>query len=213
MRRDGSAAMRRKLMLLAILVFLTTALCAVVVNSILGNGLHWNYSISRYVGLETWSAVVFALGNVFVATIMLYYLYGLGEEYGMSKWFYWVVVVMLCGLWGLSACPIGYFDPVGTYYGASAISRIHEFCSRVMFCAMLLAVSMLFYGEKMDRKRRIGAVLFIIYGLICTWAYIVDARWFINLTLIFESLYILGFMVWCLWCGYMKRPRKEVKRR
>ena len=90
---------QKKWMLLAIGIFLVTSLLAITINS-LSYGWHIEYSISRYVGLETWSAVLFALGNIVVAGLFGKYLFAVGEAWRMPKWFYVVVVVTAMALLG-----------------------------------------------------------------------------------------------------------------
>lgn len=65
---------------LALAVFLTTATLGVVINSfVFGRGLSLDRSISRYVGYETWSAILFALGNFLVVAMVGKYLWKLGR--------------------------------------------------------------------------------------------------------------------------------------
>lgn len=190
--------MNKKLMWLALGIFLTTSGLAVTINSLAISGLHFDYTISRYVGLRSWSAIVFAVGNFVVAGAMLKYLYGVAEVWGMPRWAYWLIVVMLVALIGLSVCPIGYFDPVGAKYGTSAPSLIHGICSRVMFFSMLVMIMTVALGALTSRRTRVLALAFVVYGLFCLYGYFSRAEWFENVVLVFESLYLVGFMVMCL---------------
>ncbi len=187
---------QRKWMLMAIGIFLFTSLLAVTLNS-LRYGWHWGYSISRYVGLETWSAVLFALGNIGVAALFGKYLYAVSETWQMSRWFYVVIVVTAMALLGLSACPIGYFDLPGANYGSSAPSQIHQICSRLMFACMLLMAFVWQLSGKVHAKTRCFCAVFVVYGVICVVAYLMEWDWFFRTLLVFESAYILGFMVLC----------------
>lgn len=187
---------QRKWMLMAIGIFLTTALLAIIINS-LRYGWHWGYSISRYVGLETWSAVLFALGNVVVAGLFGKYLYTVGRAWRMPKWFYVLVVIMAAALLGLSACPIGYFDPVGAEFGTSAPSYIHKVCSRLMFACMLVMAFVWQWSNVVQLKIRRWCVTFVAYGIFCVLGYCLGSSWFFPAMLVFESVYILGFMVLC----------------
>lgn len=190
--------MNKKLMWFALTIFLVTSGLAVVINSLVGAGLHFNYTISRYVGLETWSAVVFALGNFIVAGLMLKHLYGMAEGWKMSRWVYWLIVVMLVSLIGLSVCPIGYFDPEWAKYGTSAPSLIHGICSRVMFASMLVVMVMVMLCALASKWTRIFAIFFVIYGVFCLYGYFSRVAWFEDVVLVFESLYLFGFMIMCL---------------
>lgn len=187
---------QKKWMLLAIGIFLTTSLLVIIVNS-LRQGWHIEYSISRYVGLETWSAVVFALGNIAVAGLFGKYLYAVGEAWQMPKWFYVLVVITAAALLGLSACPIGYFDPAGVAFGTSAPSLVHKICSRLMFACMLLMAFVWQWQNEIQNKIRLWCAIFVVYGLVCVTAYYVRWNWFFDTMLVFESVYILGFMVLC----------------
>lgn len=187
---------RKKWMLMAIGIFLTTSLLAVTINS-LSYGWHSGYSISRYVGLETWSAVVFALGNVAVAGLFCRYLYAVGEAWRMPKWFYVLVVIMAVALLGLSVCPIGYFDPVGADFGTSAPSHIHKLCSRLMFACMLVMAFVWQWSKVVHMKTRRWCAAFVAYGIFCVLGYYLGPSWFFPVMLGFESVYILSFMVLC----------------
>lgn len=190
--------MNKKLMILALAIFGCTACAAVVVNSLTGVGLYFNYSISRYVGLRTWSAIVFAIGNFIVVGAMLKYLYSVAENWGMARWVYWLIIVMLIALIGLSVCPIGYFDPVGARYGTSSPSLIHGLCSRIMFASMLVMMLVVALCMMASKWTRISAVMFLAYGTVCLYGYFSHVAWFENTVLVFESLYLVSFMVLCL---------------
>ncbi len=187
---------QKKLMLMAIGIFLFTSLAAVILNSV-RYGWHWGYSISRYVGLETWSAVLFALGNIVVAGLFGKYLYAVSETWRMPKWFYGVIVMTAVALLGLSACPIGYFDVPGAGYGTSAPSQIHQICSRVMFACMLIMAFVWQFCGRLQNRLRYWCAGFVVYGILCAVAYLLKMDWFFRTMLVFESAYIFSFMVLC----------------
>lgn len=186
----------------ALAIFAICPTLAVVVNSLVGYGFHSNYSISRYVGLETWSAILFALGNLAVAILMIYYLYRLGERWQVARGYYWLVVVLVIALLGLSACPIGYFDLPGEAYASSSLSIIHEVCSRTLFLAMLVLVVIFALQDQVSPRVRSLGVVFLVYGAICVAGYLLHADWFVEALLFFEATYLLGFMLACLGCGW-----------
>lgn len=187
---------RRVWMWLAMLVFVLTASGAILVNSFwLGDGLHFSYSISKYVGSATWSVVIFALGNVLVARWMAKYLYSLGRSWKFSRWFFWAVVVMAVALLGLSAFPTYYFD-LGT--AKSLISFVHEICSRLMFAVMLVVAMRLALTGMASWGSRRRSAEFVLYGLLCIFGFFSKAEWFAAWLLVFESCYLLGFMALCL---------------
>lgn len=189
--------MNKKLMLLAMGIFVVTAGMAVTINSLIGTGFRLDYTISRYVGLELWSALVFALGNFVVAGAILYYLYEVIQAWKMPRVAYWCVVVMLVGLIGLSVCPIGYFDPVGAKYGTSVISLIHGLCSRTMFMTMMVMMIVVALNAMASRTTRVLGVVFVVYGLICLCGHLSQAEWFTGTVLVSESLYLISFMALC----------------
>lgn len=184
----------------ALAIFALSVVLIVAVNSF-GHGFHIWYSISRYVGLETWSAILFALGNLVVGILMIYYLYWVGGKIGATRGYYWLIVIIVMALLGLSACPIGYFDLPGEAYASSAPSIIHECCSRVMFAAMLIVAAVFALRERESLQTRIGCGIFLIYGIFCVAGYLAHAEWFRGAMLVFESLYLIGFMVMCLIYG------------
>lgn len=188
---------KRRLILVALAVFVATAGLAVILNSTLcGYGFHLEYSISRYVGLETWSAILFALGNLVVAGCLLSYLYYLAEIWQLPRWFNWLVVVMAVTLIMLSVCPVGYFDPAPGM--KSMPTWAHEMSSRTMFLAMLLAaVTLMLCGRAQAGTRR-RALIFATFGVVYICAYIAKMGWLRDLLLVFESLYLLWFMALCL---------------
>lgn len=194
-QNSGYRAVGRKGLMIAALLVLLTEVLAVVIGNSLGHGLHLEWTISRYVGLETWSAVVFALGNLVVMLLMLYYLYGMGESWQMGRGFYVLVVAVVVALIGLSACPLGYFD---TATGVSSVSYLHQICSRTMFAAMLFLTLVTLASGRTARKTRVVAGMFAIYGVICAGAFLIEMGWFVRSGLVFETLYLLGFMGWCL---------------
>lgn len=196
---------RRHLMLYAMMIFLTTGTLAVAVNSLLGYGFHTEYSISRYVGLEAWSAVMFALGNLVVAGLMVRYLYSLGETWKLPRWFFWVVVIMAGALICLSAWPVGYFDVPGM--GKSVPTRVHETSSKLMFAMMLVVAIVIMTTKQAQKWCRLAGLVFLIYGVICVVGYLTHASWFMNVMLFFEAAYLLSFMVLCLGLGEKKSKR------
>lgn len=196
---------KRHLMLYAMVVFLMTGTLAVAVNSIAGYGFHTDYSISKYVGLETWSAVMFALGNIVVAGLMLRYMYDLGETWKLPRWFFWVVVVMAAALICLSAWPVGYFDVMGA--GKSVPTRVHETSSRLMFAMMLVVATVIMKTKQAKKWCRWAGMVFLVYGVICVVGYLTHASWFMNVMLFFEAFYLLSFMVLCFGLGE-KKSRK-----
>ncbi len=194
-----------KWMVGAILVFVVTATIAVVLNSTVGGyGWHTNWSISRYVGLEAWSAIMFALGNCVVAALMGRYLWRLGERWKMPKVYYILVLVMAVALLWLSFCPVGFFDVGGEN---STISLMHVLSSRMMFISMMLIAMIIVMCRRAGMVAHALNVGFLVYAIFCVIGELSRADWFVPLTLIFESTYLLGFMVIMAYCGASARIR------
>lgn len=201
------------LMTVAIGMFCLGAVLAILGNGwILHYGWHVDYSISRYVGLEAWSAIVFMLTNMVVMLAMRRELFAMGAKMSARKWYYWLVVAMLIALIGLSAFPVGYFDPMGAMYASSTLSKVHEICARGMFIAMLIVTAVVVLNNKMPRMTRRIAGGFLVYGMFCLLGYLAKFRWFAQWVLVFEGLYILGFMTWC-WFYEMGEKRKQEESR
>lgn len=191
---------RQKGQMMGALGLFLVEVVAIIAISSLKYGLHLEWTISRYVGLETWSALLFALGNLGVAFLMLRYLYGIGERFEMGRGFYILVVVVVIALVGLSVCPLGYFDITRPIALSNAVSRIHEICSRTMFAVMVFLAVMMVFCRCATERTKIMAGVFIVYGVVCAFGFFVQADWFIQAGLVFETLYILGFMGLCLGC-------------
>lgn len=184
-------------MINALSVFTATAAIAVIANCLNGYGLHWNYSISRYVGLEMWSSVMFGIGNFYVAYNILKFLWLAGRRWGMRGYYFVVVVVMLIALLGLSVCPIGRFDRI--YDGEPGpVSLIHEFCSRLMFSLMLVISAMAVFCKRVGKRTRMACIAFIVMGVTYGLGYVTGSAWLKNGMLVFESMYLVSFMVLCL---------------
>ncbi len=185
---------RRGKMFLAILIFLATASFAIITNGLMqGDGIHLDYSISRYVGLATLSAIIFALGNFVVTDCMAERLYEIGRVLRMPKLFYILVVVTAIALIGLSVCPIGYFDRV---FGVESVpSQVHQICSRTMFACMLLISVWLVFHPELTLWARVWCLCYAVFAIICATSFILEFEWFMKGVLIFESCYLLWFMV------------------
>ena len=188
----------------ALAVFLGTALTAIVVNSfVLRYGLHFDWSISKYVGLELWSVMMFAMGNVAVAILMAKYLWRLGQAWRMPKIYYWAIVVLVTTLMGLSVFPVGFMkDPSGR---TTIVSWAHNMMSRTMFITMMGVAGMIVLNRRANKGARIANAIYLIYAAICIAGYMMETEWFMGCVMIFESVYLawfMGLMMGCK-CGVM----------
>lgn len=187
----------KKELVVALVIFVLTSALAVVINSLVGYGWDTSRSISRYVGMETWGAVIFALGNFVVAALLGKYLWKKGEVWKMPRVYYYAVLVMGVSLIWLSMCPIGYFDIDGNI---SVISRLHEIASRTMFAIMALIFAMIALNKNCCKLLRQGAVAYLVYVVICILGYFSKASWFVPVFLFFEASYLVGFAIILLVC-------------
>lgn len=194
---------RRWRLFAALAVFLTVSWAAIFINSFIVGKHGWDlsWSISRYVGSETWSAVVFALANVYVGAVMGRYLWRLGTNWGMGRLYYYCVLTMVVALLMLSFCPIGYFDIDGK---KSVISFIHELSSRTMFVMMLIVVGMLARNSNSTKLTRRAAMIFLVYGAVWIGGYMTKSEWMASVMLIMESVYITSFMLIGISCKVKK---------
>ncbi len=193
-------------LIVALVAFCLTATMAVVINTLIGYGFHLEYSISRYVGLEFWSAAVFTAGNCLATAMTCRYMWQLGEDWKMPRIYYYCAFLMAVGLIWLSLCPVGYCD---TAEAKSLVSYLHEISSRTMFLMMLLVSTMLAGAPKASALARGVSTGFVVYGVFCVTGYFTQEEWFLPLILIFESMYIIGFVI-VLMC---QTDRKVISRK
>lgn len=182
----------------ALAVFLVTATLGVVVNSFAfskGFNLHW--SVSRYVGSELWSAILFALGNGVVVAMVMKYLWGLGEAWKMPRVYYYCSFVMAVGLIWLSVCPVGFCDIEGQ---KSLVSLLHEWSSKLMFIMMMLVAAMLAGSRRASAGTKAMCIAYVVYGIFCVAGYLTNGCWFTPLVLIYETVYIATFPLMLAGC-------------
>ena len=179
----------------AFLIFILTAWSSIIINSMMGVGWRFDYSISRYVGSGVWSSVLFAAGNLFVSAFIGGFLWRLGENWKLKRWFYYVIVVMVVGLIGLSFCPLGICDFDGKI---STVSWLHQIFSRLMFVMMLLAVMIIVWQQRAGVVARMVGGFFVVYGIVCAMGMMCHQSWFEQRVLIYETLYFMFFMAFLL---------------
>lgn len=156
-------------------------------------GFHTEYSISRYVGREAWSAVIFALGNLVIAWQIYRYVRLAWEDYGKV----WLMLarLMLVGFVGLSFCPLGLFDEVYGNYGA--VSVMHQIFSRGMFVMMAAMTFVKGMKEYAAGRRTVAwtcmAFVVVAAGLAAMSFNPASVFWMLNFVI--ESSYICLFMM------------------
>lgn len=201
-RKEGGIVVpSNKLLWIGLGLFVTVAVLIVVVNSLMGYGFHLEYSISKYVGMEVWSSVLFLLSNIVVASLVGRYAWGVGKVWKMPRLYYCGVFVIVVALLWLSVCPVGMCDVDGS---KSLMTWLHEIASRTMFLAMLVVGVIFAASKRASKTARLVALIFVICGTACVAGYFMKAVWF--KLLICESLYIDSFMALLVY------QRKMVKR-
>jgi len=183
--------LRKRGLVWGLLFFVVVEVTIILVNSLLQKSFRIDWSISTYVGLQTWSAVVFALSNCVVAGLLAQYLWKLGRAWEMPRLYYYCCFLAIVGLIWLSFCPIGYFD-VGEK--ESVISFAHQIASRLMFIMMLLVAVMLSGRSKGTPRSQAALAAFVVYAFVCMAGYMTRAVWFTPLLMVYETLYIVGFV-------------------
>lgn len=167
-----------------------------------GQNFNPNWSISRYMGLKPWSAIVFALVNFVVIALVLKYMLKVRKVHHLSIFWLLGVFVMMIAYAGLSFCPIGLFDEKWGEFGI--VSNFHHIFSTTLFIAMAVVTL-----DTIIEIRRGKAM--IIYGLcllafcgFCTYGFTCAVPVFWDYVFFFESGYILGNLVF-----YELIPRKR----
>lgn len=180
---------------LGLFVLVSTLIIAII--SFMRHRLRVDFSISRYVGLEFWSVILFAMANIVAASWIGRYLYEIGQLWRMPRVYYWLVIGVAVTLIGLSICPLGYFD---RYAGMGGASIVHQITSRMMFIFMALVVLTIICNRYVGWQTRVVGVIFLCYMVICMIGHFLDLEWFSGHFLIFEALYLISFMVFCAFC-------------
>lgn len=204
---EASTLRGRQFLVAGLVIFTVTASLAVALNSsIFGHGFDVSRSISRYVGFGVWSSILFVVGNCFVVSAVVRVLFRIGEAWQMPRIFYWLALIMCVALIWLSVFPIGMFDFDGK---VSTISWMHMLGSRTLFVVMLVIAGMLAWSRYASPMTHGVCVGFMVYAAFCVVGHLMSAQWFIPYTLVFESTYILGFLVMLLFCK--TRTSRKIK--
>ena len=149
-----------------------------------------NLTISKYVGLELWSSVFFAICNLLIVILMLRYYLVTWKKLSVI----WLILSLIqtIGFIGLSICPHNAFMSDGT---RETINTIHILMARMMFLAM--------FGMMLERLRLNGlknsvsakaCLAFLGYSLIYIISYVSSWNILWDMVLIWESGYIYAFM-------------------
>lgn len=182
---------KERYVMVALAIFTVVVLGVVLVYCFRDGGFHMEYSISRYVGREMWSAGVFLVGNLVIVGLMYEYVMEVWRKYG-KLWLTLMAVMMVCFV-GLSLCPIGLFDANYGEYGV--VSILHQIFSRGMFMtmaviALVMGVRLFKVGKKMAWVCLAYVGLAIILGVMS-----VVTKIFWDLNFMLETAYIYLFMI------------------
>lgn len=183
--------LKKRRLVWGLLFFVAVEVIVILVNSLIQKSFRVDWSISTYVGLQTWSVVVFALSNCVVAGLLAQYLWKLGRAWEMPRLYYYCCFLAIVGLVWLSFCPVGYFDVDGQ---RSVISFAHQIASRLMFIMMLLVAVMLAGRSKGTPRSQAALAAYVVYAFICMAGYMTEAVWFTPVLMVYETLYIVGFV-------------------
>ncbi len=141
-----------------------------------------NLTISKFVGLNLWSSLIFGAGNALIVILMLYYL-SAHARIKNSLW-HLLMVLYLASFVALSIFP--HVPEPGT------LSEIHQFFSAIMFILMfLLGVLSLIIAK--HKSSTIIATLFTTFSVYFIISYILRPDYFMGNILWFESAYIYAF--------------------
>ena len=170
-------------------------------------------TVSRYVGLELWTSILFAAFNVFIIVIMLRYYLSLRKSRS-TLWFLFGCV-QVAGFFLLSIFPHNIFME-GT--AREIVCNIHEVSARAMFIAMFgmtLETLRLSYPNHLKFLQNLPllkspkqlafpkitapvCIFFFIYGIVYAISY--ATRWapIWNHVLVLETGYIYAFMAFLI---------------
>ena len=139
-------------------------------------------TISRYVGLNWWSSLIFCAGNMAIITMLVYYLLTRAKNRG-ALW-RMLMYVFIIAFMALSISP--------HVPDESMPATIHKFFAGVMFVTMAL-VSALSIARARSKGVAIFAAIMTIFSIYFCISDVLRVPYFMNLILWFESEYIFAF--------------------
>ncbi|MBQ7040668.1 hypothetical protein IJN73_01195 [Candidatus Saccharibacteria bacterium] len=174
----------------------------------------FSLTVSRYVGLELWTSILFAVFNLAIIVIMFRYYLSLRKSRSLL-WFIFGCV-QVAGFLLLSIFPHNAFieDPTAR----EIVSTIHEYSARAMFIAMFgmtLETLRLSYPSHLKFLRNLPLLrapknlsfpkitapvcyLFLLYGIVYGISYTTRWRPIWDYVYILETGYIYAFIVFLL---------------
>lgn len=191
MRIKLKLAQERADILVSFLLFMVVVSIIVFTHAFVeGYGLHFSYSISRYIGLTPWSAILFFLNSLVIAFFMYKYLRKTMLEWNMTRLWWLCSVLMLVMLVMLAACPVGLFDARWGDFGI--ISILHQFSSRCMFLLAVLTGIETMIKFRKAKFIRFFSLFFVLYGAIFAILTTVG-NWFVLDNMLFFEWAFLAF--------------------
>ncbi len=179
---------------ISFVAYLTIALIIVLGNSFLsGFGFHTEYTISRYIGLSAWSAILFALTGLFIFFHLLKFLKSVKSTHKMNLVWWILSLIVIFALIGVCLCPVGYFDE--TFGDFGTVSKIHRISAFIMFCT---TIPMVFLTALKFRKKTsffILSLIFVVYGLLFVAGYATSFPPFMNTILFTEAFFLIFFLI------------------
>ena len=180
---DTPAKPNKKLLIFSLLIFILEFIGLV--------GWYWLFdgragdatlTISRYVGLNWWSSIVFCLCNLAIASMLIYYL----VEHAKQRGFLWrfLMYAFVISFMALSISP--------HVPDESMPAKIHCFFAGVMFVTMAL-IGILTFVKSQHIATTIYAIVFTAFSVYFCFSDVLRIPEFMNLIFWFESAYIFAF--------------------
>ena len=156
-------------------------------------GFHLDYTISRYIGLNTWSATLFLATSIFIFVNIMKHLKCLKDTFNMSNFWWIIAIITMVSLLGVGFCPIGYFDKIYGDFGP--VSIVHRITSSMMFCFSILLVFMMTLKFRAEKPFFFASLLYVIYGLTFITLYMLNSQLLVNNIFIFEATFLAFFYI------------------
>ena len=178
----------------AFFIYLLVTFTIILSNSFIFNfNFHTEYTISRYIGLSTWSAIIFAIASLIIFYNIFQYLKNIKKEHKMNKLWWFISLITIIALIFVGLFPVGYFDQ--TFGDFGVVSKIHRTSAYIMFCSSILMTfltTIKFYKERIFRT---VSIFFIIYGLLFVFGYAFNVNFFQNTILFSETVFLAIYLL------------------
>lgn len=179
---------------ISLFTYILITLIIVCGHSFLENyGFHLDYTISRYIGLNIWSILLFLATSIFIFINIMKYLKYLKTTFKMNNFWWVIAIITMMSLLGVGLCPIGYFDEVYGDFGP--VSIMHRITSSTMFCFSILLVFMMALKFRAEKPFFFASLLYVIYGLTFTALYALNSQFLMNNIFIFEATFLAFFYI------------------